>query len=68
MVENGAKGEVMQYLCFDDIMDPGNCRQILSKTRQLNLRVIFALLKMNIGISFYWTRMGVRLNLKKWVI
>ena len=52
MVENGAKGEVMQYLCFGAMMDPGNCRQILSKTRQLNLRVIFALLKMNIGISF----------------
>ena len=45
MVENGAEGEVMQYLRFDAIMDPGGCQTKPFQNQAANLEGDFCIIK-----------------------
>ena len=45
MVENGAEGEMMQYLRFDAIMDPGDCQTKPFQNQAANLEGDFCIIK-----------------------
>ena len=45
IVENGAEGEMMQYLRFDAIMDPGDCQTKPFQNHAANLEGDFCIIK-----------------------